>query len=257
VQALSAGIDPYMAAADFKSAANIPLTNVKGAYSHVLGEFIALGMLYHAKHVEKYMALKRDHTWGKGPVELCSQKTMAVVGYGDIGAACGRICKVFGTKIIGVKRRPDQTSEEHKSFCDELVGLDQLDRVYAEADFVVGVLPKTSETVGFFNQENCFSKMKQGAVFMNIGRGPTVNEPELIAALKSGQVSGAVLDVFTVEPLAKESELWDLPNVLITPHCADQDPEFMDRAIDILHENLALYKAGQPLKNICDKEIGY
>lgn len=151
VQALSAGIDPYMAAADFKSAANIPLTNVKGAYSHVLGEFIALGMLYHAKHVEKYMALKRDRTWGKGPVELCSQKTMAVVGFGDIGAACGRICKAFGTKLIGVKRRPDQTSEEHKSFCDELVGLDQLDRVYAEADFVVGVLPKTSETVGFFN----------------------------------------------------------------------------------------------------------
>mgnify|MGYP001626962365 CR=1 FL=1 len=92
---------------------------------------------------------------------------------------------------------------------------------------------------------------------MNIGRGPTVNESDLVSALKGGQVAGAVLDVFTVEPLPQESELWTLDNVLITPHCADQDPEFMDRALDILHENLALFKTGAPLKNVCDKEIGY
>ena len=101
---------------------------------------------------------------------------MAIVGFGDIGAACGRICKAFGTKIIAVKRRPEQTSEEHKSYCDELVGVDQLDRVYSEADYVVGVLPKTSNTTNFFTMENCFSKMKPSAVFMNIGRGQTVNE---------------------------------------------------------------------------------
>lgn len=106
-QALSAGIDNYMTAPDFKAATHIPLTNVKGAYSHVLGEFIALGMLYHAKHVERYMNYKKDRVWGKGPVDLCSKKTMAIVGFGDIGAGCGRICKAFGTKIIGVKRRPE------------------------------------------------------------------------------------------------------------------------------------------------------
>ena len=103
--------------------------------------------------------------------------------------------------------------------------------MYAEADFVVGILPKTAHTVDFFNEANCFSKMKQGSVFMNIGRGPTACEPELIAALKSGKLSGAVLDVFTVEPLPEDSELWTLPNVFITPHCADQDPEWMDRAM--------------------------
>ena len=182
---------------------------------------------------------------------------MAIVGFGDIGAACGRICRAFNTKIIGVKRRPEQTSEEHKGYCDELVGLDQLDRVYAEADYVVGVLPKTEHTVNFFSTESCFSKMKSSGVFMNIGRGPTVNEADLTAALKNGTIAGAVLDVYAVEPLTKESELWSLPNVLMTPHCADQDHEFMDRAMIIMQENLEANRAGQPLKNIVDKQIGY
>ena len=101
-----------------------PLTNVNGAFSHVLGEFVALGMLYHAKHVEKFMQQKRERLWSRSPVELCSKKTMAIIGFGDIGAECGRMCRVFGTKIIGVKRRPEQTSEEHRGYCDELVGLD-------------------------------------------------------------------------------------------------------------------------------------
>ena len=142
----------------------------------MLGEFIALGMLYHAKHVEDFIANKAAHRWQKAPIELCSKKTMAIVGFGDIGADCGRICKAFGTKIIGVKRRPEEIPEENKAHCDELVGLDQLDRVYAEADYVVGVLPRTQNTMNFFTMESCFSKLKPSAVFMNIGRGQTVNE---------------------------------------------------------------------------------
>ena len=169
---------------------------------------------------------------------------MAIVGFGSIGAACGKVIKNgFGTKVIGLKRRPEQTSEEDKACCDELVGLDQLDRVAQEADYVVGVLPKTSDTVGFFNKA-FFEKMKPSGVFMNIGRGPTVNESDLVEALKAKTIAGAVLDVFTVEPLPKESELWTLPDVLITPHCADQDHEFRDRALDITSENIGLFKAG-------------
>ena len=158
-------------------------------------------MLYFSKHVEHWQAEKRARTWNVGTVDLCSKKTMAIVGYGDIGASCGRICKVMGTKIIGVKRRPEQTPEEHKAFCDELVGLDQLDRVLSEADYVVGVLPGVADTRNFFNMDSCFSKMKAGSVFMNIGRGSTVVESDLIAALKNGNIKGAVLDVFQVEPL--------------------------------------------------------
>ena len=182
---------------------------------------------------------------------------MALVGYGDIGAACGKICRVFGTKIIGVKRRPELISEEHRSYCDELVGNDQLERVYAEADYVVSILPNTPGTDNFFTMENCFSKMKPGSVFMSIGRGQPVNEQDLITALKNGHISGAVMDVYRQEPLPSNSELWSLPNVLMYPHSADNDGELVDHAIEVFTENLALFKAGQPLRNICDKQSGY
>jgi phosphoglycerate dehydrogenase-like enzyme len=258
VHSMSAGLDAYCAAADFVKADHIPITNVKGAFSHVLGEFIALGILYHTKKVENFMARKAQAKWEIEPVELASNKTMAVVGFGDIGAACGKVAKNgFGTRVIGLKRRPEVTSDEHRACADEVVGLDQLDRVLAEADFVVGVLPKTAETGDFFNMERCFSKMKKSAVFMNIGRGPTVHEEDLVKALQDKTIAGAVLDVYKVEPLVKESPLWSLPNVLMTPHCADQDPEYLDRAMDILSYNLDAFMSGKPLKNVCDKQAGY
>jgi len=173
---LSAGIDAYVVAEDFVNAEHIPLTNVKGAFSHVLGEFIALGMLYHGKKLENFMKRKAQAKWEIEPVELCQKQKMVIVGFGDIGAACGKVIKNgFGTKVIGVKKRPEMISDEHRQCCDELVGLDQLDSVVGDADYVVGVLPKTPETTGFFDK-TFFAKMKSSGVFMNIGRGPTVNE---------------------------------------------------------------------------------
>ena len=104
---------------------------------------------------------------------------------------------------------------------------------------MVGVLPRVpGVTDDFFNMQSTFSKMKRTAVFMNIGRGSTVNEDDLIKALKTQQIQGAVLDVFKVEPLPKDSEFWKLPNVLITPHCADQDEDFMLRSMLIFGDNL-------------------
>ena len=132
-----------------------------------------------------------------------------------------------------------------------------MERVMGEADFVVGILPLTPHTKEFLNMANCFSKMKKSGVFMNIGRGPTVHENELITALKENFIAGAVLDVYTVEPLPKESELWKLPNVLMTPHCADQDPEYLKRAMDVFADNMELFREGKPLKNVCDKKSGY
>jgi len=107
VHSISAGIDGYVAVKSFKESP-IPLTNAKGAYSAVLGEFIALGVLYHTKHLERFMQRKKEHKWEIEPMELVSNKTMAIVGYGDIGAACAKIAKNgFGMKVIGIKRRPD------------------------------------------------------------------------------------------------------------------------------------------------------
>jgi len=257
VHSLSAGVDGYVAVQEFRES-DIPLTNAKGAFSTILGEFIALGVLYHTKHLERFMQRKADRKWEPEPVELVSNKSMTVVGYGDIGAACARIAKNgFGMKVIGVKRRPEDCSDEYRSYCDEVVGNDQYDRAISDADFVVGVLPKVSDTGHFFTKESTFSKMKKSSVFMNIGRGPTVKEADLIDALKDGSLAGAVLDVFEKEPLAQESELWSLPNVLLTPHCAQQDKDFMADCIVQFADNLDNFVAGKALTNITDKKQGY
>jgi phosphoglycerate dehydrogenase-like enzyme len=191
-------------------------------------------------------------------MELVSNKSMAIIGYGDIGAACAKIAKNgFGMKVWGVKRRPDDCSDLYRSYCDEVVGNDQYERVIKEADFVVGVLPKVADTEDFFNMESTFSKMKKSAVFMNIGRGPTVQEEDLTKALKDGTIAGAVLDVFKKEPLDPEAELWSLPNVLITPHCAQQDKDFMSDCIYQFAENLENFMSGKPLINLRDKKLGY
>ena len=141
-----------------------------------------------------------------------------------------------------------------------MVGNDEYDRVLSEADFVVGVLPRVvGETDYFFTTESTFSKMKKSAVFMNIGRGTTVKEEDLIKALKEKKIAGAVLDVFKYEPLNEKSELWECENVFITPHCADVDSDHLKRAISIFGENLDRWAAGgkDNLLNVGDKHKGY
>ena len=123
VHSLSAGIDAYVPALDFVNSP-IPLTNVKGAFSAVLGEFIALGMLFHSKKVPYFQLVQKDNHWAPVEVELVSNKTMVIIGFGDIGAACGKIIKAFGTKVIGLKRRPDQVTDEDRLCADEILGMD-------------------------------------------------------------------------------------------------------------------------------------
>ena len=125
----------------------------------------------------------------------------------------------------------------------------------AEADYVVGTLPKMVQTNDFFNYKNTFSKMKKTGVFMNIGRGTTVDEQDLAIALFGGQIAGAALDVFKVEPLAKTNRLWYAPNLFMTPHCADQDSGWLFRSMKIFGNNLEKWYAGQKLDNVIDKQF--
>jgi phosphoglycerate dehydrogenase-like enzyme len=124
------------------------------------------------------------------------------------------------------------------------------------ADFVVSVLPNTPDNVNFFDKDK-FNLMKQDSVFMNIGRGCCVDESELINALQTKKISGAVLDVYANEPLSRESELWNLQNVLMTPHCADGGMEYLPTTFDIFKKNVRHYLNDEPLTNLCDKKIGY
>lgn len=260
VHSISAGIDGYVAKKAFKESP-VPLTNSKGAYSDILGEFIALGVLYHSKYLERFLTRKKERKWEPEPMELVSSKHMAIVGYGDIGSSCAKIVKNgFGMQVTGIKRDPSTVPDHQRSYCDEIVGNDQYERVIKEADFVVGVLPKVvGVTDDFFNMESTFRMMKSSAVFMNIGRGSTVDEDDLIKALNEKIIAGAVLDVFKTEPLPQSSGLWDCDNLIITPHCADQDKAHLNRAMKILGTNIENWISGgkDKLVNVCDKEKGY
>jgi phosphoglycerate dehydrogenase-like enzyme len=160
------------------------LTNARGAFSDVLAEYVLMGILYHAKHVEDFQRKKADKNWTIQPVELVSSKTLVVVGYGNIGSKVSKMCKrAFGMKIIGVNKFPEMVTKDEAQWCDELVGLDKYHEVITKADFVVGSLPKMVSTNDFFNGPNCFDRMKKTAIFMNIGRGTCVDEEDLATAL--------------------------------------------------------------------------
>lgn len=189
---------------------------------------------------------------------MVSSKTLVVAGYGNIGSTVAKTCKrAFGMRVIGVNKFPKMVTKEEAQWADEVVGLDQWDRAIREADYVVGTLPKMLSTDNFFNDGNCFSKMKPSAVFMNIGRGTTVDEEHLANALFSGRIAGAVLDVFKKEPLVETSRLWKAPNLFMTPHCADQDNEWLERSMLIFGTNLNNWCTGKPLNNLVDKEFAW
>lgn len=196
--------------------------------------------------------------WRIEPVELVSTKTLVLVGYGDIASGCAKMAKrAFGMKIIGVNKFPKLVTPEQAQWVDEVVGLEEWDRVIAQADYVVGTLPKMVQTNDFFNMSNCFSKMKSSAIFMNIGRGTCVDEDDLAEALHSKKIAGAVLDVFKVEPMNKNNRLWYAPNLFMTPHCADQDSTWLQRSMRIFGDNLTRYMTNQPLNNLVDKQFTY
>merc|ERR1711959_102603 len=220
VHSLAAGIDSFLKDNDeFRYAENIKLTNAKGAFSISLAEFVATGMMFHAKKVRLFEKQKDDKNYEQHSIELVHGKNMVLVGYGNIGSHIAKMAKHgFGIKCIGVTPTPELLSEEQKSYCEEIVSSDQYDRVIAKADYVIGTLPSIPSTQKFFNGPSTFSKMKKTAIFMNMGRGTTCYEPDLAEALNNKTIAGACLDVFTVEPLPKESPLWTAPNFLLYPH---------------------------------------
>jgi D-2-hydroxyacid dehydrogenase (NADP+) len=214
-------------------------------------------MLWHAKKLTRFMDKQAHKLWKPEEIVNLSTQTLTVLGYGGIGSACAKVAKLgFGTRVIAVDKF-EITDPVRRSYADEILGLDQLERAVREADFVVGVLPHTKETNKMICINKVFSKMKPTGVFMNIGRGTTVNEPDLIQALEEKLIAGACLDVTTNEPLEATSKLWSMPNVLLYPHSAAIDPNIRERAVNQFLENLDLWKQGKPLLNYVEGHKGF
>lgn len=234
---------------------NVTVTNAKGTFSHALAEFAIFGCLYFAKLMPRMLKQKRAHKWEKFNVQELRGHTMGVVGYGDIGQACARLGRAHGMSIIALRRRTEQSEQEQQQGL-QVYTPDKLHQLMADADYVVAALPSTPATQKLISAD-AIAAMKPTGVFVNVGRGSTVDEEALIQALQHGKIKGAALDVVAKEPLPESSPLWDLDNVLITPHCADQTDTFQHEAIDQFVANARRFVKGKELINITDKKSGY
>ncbi len=210
IQLTSAGFDRVPT--DLAKARGIALYNARGVYGVPMAEFVLCGVLQLYKQSRFFQGNQRNKEWNKhrGLLELYG-KTVCIVGCGNVGTECATRFRAFGCKVIGV----DVFPREEESFT-RIYPLTELRVALQSADVVALTLPLTEDTRYMFDEER-FSSMREGSVFVNVARGAIVKEQALVNALK-GKLLGAVLDVFEEEPLSKESPLWDLENVLITPH---------------------------------------
>jgi phosphoglycerate dehydrogenase-like enzyme len=179
---------------------------------------------------------------------------MGIVGYGDIGRAVAERAKCMGMTVLALRRNPKLS--EGDDAVSHVYGFEQLHEMLPLCDYVVAAAPLTPQTKGLLGAPE-FAVMKKTAVVMNVGRGPVIDEAAMVQALQSGQILGAALDVFEVEPLPPESPLWDMKNVLISPHCADNTEDWLDQAMMFFYSNLEKFRAGKPLENVVDKQRGY
>jgi phosphoglycerate dehydrogenase-like enzyme len=171
-----------------------------------------------------------------------------MVGVGGIGAEASRLLAAFGVRVLGIDPRreaaPEGVAELHQPA--------DLDALLPEADFVISTTPETPETQGLFNRAR-LQRMKRTAYLINISRGAVVVLDDLVAALRAGEIAGAGLDVFEIEPLPPDHPLWTLPGVLLTPHVGGEGPYLDDRRREIVQDNCCRFAAGQPLRNVVDK----
>ena len=248
----SAGVDSQL----FPELVDSPviLTNSKGIYSGSLSEFVMAAILFFAKGFRRMLRSQQAHLWDPFKVTDVRGQTLGIVGVGDIGKTIASRASCLGLRVIGCKQN-----------INDVLGCDQIKQLYApdhlgemltQCDYVVICTPLTPATRGMID-EQALRTMKPTGVIINIGRGPVVQEAALVRALREGWIKGAALDVFNEEPLAPDSPLFELENLLLSPHCADITEDAFWPAVRLFVTNFMHYTNGEPLLNIVNKEAGY
>ncbi|MGB0388481.1 MAG: D-2-hydroxyacid dehydrogenase [Ardenticatenaceae bacterium] len=231
------------------------LTNMSGVHPIQMSEHILGLMLAFSRQLHNAIRAQSRNEWRRVPGETLSElagKTILLVGVGAIGQRTAQVASAFGMRVLGIRRSPSK-SVPH---VEKMLPPDQLLSILPEADFVVIAAPLTPETRGMIGQA-ALQRMKKTAYLINIGRGEIVDQACLVQVLQKGGIAGAGLDVFEKEPLPKESPLWQMENVIITAHYAGASQGYHQRAFAIFIDNLRRYQAGEPLRNVVNKELGY
>ena len=239
---------------------DVILTNAREVHGPVVAEHVMAMIFATAKRLPQDVRFQQTHFWGQDALllqHLCPREiagaTLGLVGLGSIGRTVARHAWAMGMHVISVREHATLPKPE---YVDEVLPRSQLHELLARADYVVLSVPVTSETRGMIGHEQ-LARMKRDAILINVGRGPLIDETALIEALRGRKIGGAALDVFEKEPLPGDSALWDLDNVLITPHTAGMTEKLWDRHYELFAENLRRYLAGQPLLGLVDKQRGY
>ena len=231
------------------------VTNATGIHGipmaeHLLGMMLSFAHLLHIS-IRRGVEKRWDRSICDNLFELSGRHAL-VVGAGSIGAAFAERASALGMKVSAIRRNP----ELPVAGASRVESMESLTECLRDADFVIDLLPATEETERVFGKAE-FDAMKSGAYFLNAGRGRTVDESALVEALRSGSIAGAGLDVFEAEPLPADSSLWEMENVILTPHVSGDTPEYSRRLLDIFSENFERYIAGKKLNNTIDLDLGY
>jgi phosphoglycerate dehydrogenase-like enzyme len=226
----------------------VTVTTSSGANAEAVAQMILTGVLALSRRLPELMDAQRRHAWEpllgpRAPRDLAGQ-TALIVGLGPIGQEAARLLKMLRMQVIGVRR-----SEAATPHCDHVLPFGRLDEALPLADWVILACPLTDQTRGLLDAAR-IALLPAGARVINVARGEVAVERELAAALASGALGGAFLDVFEVEPLAPQSPLWDIPNVMISPHTAGQTSGHYAAVGELFLDNLARWRSGQPLRNL-------
>lgn len=250
IQSSAAGLDHCLTPETIAS--NIIVTSASGLFAEPVAEqslALILGLL---RSLPTFFRAQQKREFTRRPTRDLHHATVGIVGLGGNGLKIAEILRPFHTRIIAT----DMFTNEKPSVVDELWPADQLDRLLAESDIIILCVPLNDQTQGLIAASQ-LARLQPGSLLINVARGPIVVENDLVAALESGRVGGAGLDVTEIEPLPTTSSLWDLPNVIITPHVGSQSSRRADTTTDLVCENLRRYFAGKPLVNFVDKRLGY
>jgi phosphoglycerate dehydrogenase-like enzyme len=247
-------------------ARDLTITNARGVFSRPIAEYVMLMILAVSRRLPSLLELQAERTWQPLESRELRDVTVGIVGLGSLGRAVGALATAFGCRVVATRRRPEAGSHAADGAGDEpylgslmldrVLAPEQLPELLAESDFIVLAAPLTEDTHHLID-DAAIDALKPGAWIINVARGELVDERALSRALREGRLGGAVLDTFREEPLPPTSPLYDLPNVILTPHTSWSSTRVLDRSVDLFCENLRRYRAGQPLVNVVDPNAGY
>jgi phosphoglycerate dehydrogenase-like enzyme len=229
----------------------VTITNNSGVHGPKAGEYAAMAILMLNHRIPTHVTNQARRHWHQLFPATVEGKTLLIVGVGEMGRAAAVRAKRLGMRVLGIRR-----SGRPQPGVDRMARPAALERLLPLADIVLVTAPLTPETRGLLGRRQ-LARLKPGAGLINMGRAGVVDYPALCERLRAGALSGAVLDVFDPEPLPADSPLWTTPNLIMTPHCSSDAPDYADRTLDLVFDNLRRYLARRPLRNAVDRRLQY